>query len=146
MKILLINGPNLNFLGIRNIKQYGSISYENMIVSLKEKCEKLDIDLITYQSNHEGDIIDKLQSYYNKVDGIVINAGAFTHYSYAIRDCLEMFNCIKVEVHISNINKREEFRKHSVISEVCDASCCGFGIKGYEYAFDYVKESFLNEK
>lgn len=139
MKILLINGVNLNFLGLRDASQYGRTTYEDLMESLEKKAKELELDLESFQSNHEGDIVDKLQEVYLKgVDGIIINPGAFTHYSYAIRDALEIFTCKKIEVHISHIHKREAFRHTSVIAGVCDAQISGFGVRGYELALEYL--------
>jgi len=141
MKILLINGVNLNFLGLRDATQYGSTNYDDLINSLEKKAKELNVDLECFQSNHEGAIVDKLQEAYLKgVDAIIINPGAFTHYSYAIRDALEIFTCKKIEVHISHIHKREAFRHTSVIAPVCDAQISGFGVKGYELALEYLCE------
>ena len=140
MKVLLINGPNLNLLGIRDRKVYGAKSYEELCKELKAKADILSMELEIYQSNHEGSIIDKIQESYDKLSAIIINAGAFTHYSYAIRDALEICECLKLEVHITNIYKREDFRRKSVIAEVCDAQLCGFGLRGYEMAIDYIYE------
>lgn len=144
MKILVVNGPNLNFLGIRDKSQYGENSYEYLCEKIKEKADDLGLLVEFYQSNIEGEIINKLQEAYKEnIDGIIINPGAYTHYSYAIRDCLEVFTCPKVEVHISNIHKREEFRHKSVIAPVCNGQICGLGILGYNLALEYV---VLNSK
>lgn len=141
MKILVINGPNLNFLGIRDKKQYGENSYEYLCEEMKKEGERLGLELEFFQSNVEGLIIDRLQkAYMENISGIVINPGAYTHYSYAIRDCLEVFTCPKVEVHISNIHKREEFRHKSVTALVCDGQICGLGILGYNLALKYISE------
>ena len=142
MKILLINGVNLNFLGLRDASKYGRTTYEDLMGSLEKKAKELESDLECFQSNHEGAIVDKLQEAYLKgVDGIIINPGAFTHYSYAIRDALEIFTCKKIEVHISHIHKREAFRHTSVIAAVCDAQISGLGVKGYEFALEYLCEN-----
>lgn len=139
MKVLVINGPNINFLEYRDKKQYGHNSYENLCEIIESKAKELNFEIEIFQSNSEGLIIDKLQQAYNEnISAIIINAGAFSHYSYAIRDCLEIFDCKKIEVHISNIHKREEFRHHSVISKVCDAQLVGFGIYGYILALEYL--------
>lgn len=132
MKILVINGPNLNMLGIREPEIYGSKTYEDLVSLIKEEASKLNIDVELFQSNHEGAIIDKIhQSYFDKVSGIIINPGAYTHYSYAISDAIKsvMINC--VEVHLSDITKREEFRKVSVISSSCIKTIYGKGFDGY---------------
>ena len=140
MKILVINGPNLNFLGIRDKKIYGSESYENLVLMLHEYAGNMGVSLECFQSNHEGDIIDRIQKAYSDgTDGIVINPGAYTHYSYAIRDALDSYHTIpKVEVHISDINKREDFRKISVVSPVCDETVIGEGLKGYIHAMEHI--------
>ncbi len=121
MKILVINGPNLNFLGIREKNIYGNENYEYLVNMINEYCKSKNIEVECYQSNHEGAIIDKIQeAYFNGTDGIVINPGAYTHYSYAIRDALASVSHIKkIEVHISNVNEREEFRHTSVTETVC---------------------------
>ncbi|MBR5578541.1 MAG: type II 3-dehydroquinate dehydratase [Lachnospiraceae bacterium] len=139
MKILVINGPNLNFLGIREKGIYGTMNYEGLVQLLEEKGKETGNEVIVFQSNHEGAIIDRIQeAYFDKTDGIVINPGAFTHYSYAIRDALASVEIPKVEIHISDITKREEFRKISVTKEVCDKQIYGKGIQGYLEAIDYL--------
>ena len=140
MKILVINGPNLNFLGIREKNIYGNENYEYLVNMINEYCKSKNIEVECYQSNHEGAIIDKIQeAYFNGTDGIVINPGAYTHYSYAIRDALASVSHIKkIEVHISNVNEREEFRHTSVTVPVCVGQICGFGWKGYLLALEAV--------
>ena len=141
MKILVINGPNLNFLGIREKGIYGSESYESLIAGLKAKAENDGIELEYFQDNGEGPIIDRIQkAYYDKVDGIVINPGAYAHYSIAIRDALASIEVPKIEVHISNVYKREEFRHTSVITPVCTGEILGLGLQGYFLAIDALKE------
>lgn len=141
MKILVINGPNLNFLGIREKGIYGSESYETLLARLEAKAEAEGIELECFQNNSEGAIIDRIQqAYYEKVDGIVINPGAYAHYSIAIRDALASVDVPKIEVHISNVYKREEFRHTSVITPVCDGEILGLGLNGYLLAMDAVKE------
>ena len=130
MKILIINGPNLNLLGTRAPEIYGSVSMEDYLSDLKD--EFSGDDIFYYQSNIEGELINRLQE--DNYDAVVINPGAFTHYSYAISDCLKNIKLPKIEVHISNIYKREEFRKKSVTAESCDAVISGFGMKGYRLA------------
>lgn len=130
MKIVIINGPNLNLLGTREPEIYGSVSMESYLSDLKN--EFIDDELFYFQSNIEGELINRLQE--DNFDAVVINPGAFTHYSYAISDCLKNINKPKVEIHISNIYKREEFRKKSVTAESCDAVISGFGMKGYKLA------------
>ena len=130
MKVLIINGPNLNLLGTREPEIYGSISMEDYLEILKS--EFTSHELHYYQSNIEGELINRLQE--DDFDAIVINPGAFTHYSYAIADCLKNIQKQKVEVHISNIYKREEFRQKSVTAACTDAVLSGFGIDGYRLA------------
>lgn len=131
-KVLVINGPNLNMLGVREPGVYGTVSLSTIIQGLNELAETLSIELESFQSNHEGDIIDKIHEAFGTKDGIVINPGAFTHYSYAIRDALSTVQLPTVEVHISNIHKREEFRHHSVTAPVVIGQISGFGAQSYE--------------
>lgn len=139
MKILVINGPNLNFLGIREPSVYGKQDYKYLVNMIEEKAKEENIEVECFQSNHEGAIIDKLQeSYFDGTDGIVINPGAFTHYSYAIRDALASIIVPKVEIHISDISQREAFRQISVTKEVCDMQICGRGLNGYLEAIDFL--------
>lgn len=139
MKLLLLNGPNLNFLGIREKGVYGNEDYGYLVRMMKEKAEREGHELDIYQSNFEGGLIDKIQeAYYNGTEGIIINPGAFTHYSYALRDALSSVEIPKVEVHISNVHKREEFRQLSVTAPVCDGQVLGLGLKGYALAMNYL--------
>ena len=141
MKILVINGPNLNFLGIREKGIYGSESYDTLIARLRAKAEAEGIELECFQDNSEGAIIDRIQkAYFDEVDGIIINPGAYAHYSIAIRDALASVTVPKIEVHISNVYKREEFRHTSVITPVCDGEILGLGLNGYLLAMDAMKE------
>ena len=140
MKILVINGPNLNFLGIREPEIYGKNTYKDLCDMIYEKCNKENITVEIYQSNNEGDIVSKIQeAYFEKVDGIVINPAAYTHTSVAILDALKAVSIPCVEVHISDINEREEFRKLSYVSLVADMQIKGHGFKGYLEAIDYLK-------
>ncbi len=132
MKILIINGPNLNLLGQRETNHYGEISFEDYLESLEEA---YDCDVDYFQSNHEGEIIDSLQD--SDHDGVIINAGGYTHTSVAIRDCIKSIDVPVVEVHISNIAARESFRHESLISPVAVGCIFGFGLKGYEMALDF---------
>ena len=135
-RVALIHGPNLNFLGIRNPQIYGGDTLETINQELMHEAKEFDIALEVFQSNHEGEIIDYIQACYkNKIDGIIINGGAFTHYSYAIRDAIESVSIPTIEVHLSNINSREEFRKESVIAPVCIGQICGFGKYSYILGF-----------
>lgn len=146
-KILVINGPNLNFLGIREKTIYGNEDYDYLVNMINTYAIEKGIKTECYQSNHEGAIIDRLQqAYFEKVDGIVINPGAYTHYSYAIRDALSSITiCPKIEIHISDVNEREEFRHISVTEPACDGQIVGKGLKGYLMAIDRILE-ILGEK
>lgn len=139
MKILVINGPNLNFLGIRNPDVYGKEDYDFLLDKIRAHCREVEVEVDFYQSNHEGDIIDRLQqAYHEGIEGIVINPGAYTHYSYAIRDAISSVSIDTVEVHISDIHKREDFRKVSVTEDVCVAQISGKGLDGYAEGIDYL--------
>ena len=141
MKILVINGPNLNFLGIREKKIYGTRDYQYLLDLIDKKAKETGDDIQVFQSNHEGAIIDRIQdAYYDGTNGIVINPGAYTHYSYAIRDALASVDIPKVEVHISDITSREEFRKISVTAPVCNKQIYGKGLDGYLQAIDFLRE------
>ena len=130
-KILFINGPNLNLLGEREQSQYGTITFEELKDICLKKSNELNIKLEFIQSNIEGEIVTWIQKAKENYDGIIINAAAFTHTSVAIRDALQIFNKSKIEVHISNIYNREEFRKKSLISDVVDGGIFGLGSNGY---------------
>ena len=130
MKILIVNGPNLNLLGTREPEIYGNVSMDQYLNELREEFSEHEI--LYYQSNVEGEIINRLQE--NDFESLVINPGAFTHYSYAIADCLKNISQPKIEVHISNIYKREEFRQKSVTAANADGILSGFGLKGYRLA------------
>jgi 3-dehydroquinate dehydratase-2 len=139
MKILVINGPNLNFLGIREPGIYGTQDYNYLLRMLEDYSKEKKFELETFQSNHEGAIIDRIQqAYFDKVDGIVINPGAYTHYSYAIHDALASVTMKKIEIHISNVNERESFRHVSVTLPACDGQVVGEGLKGYLTAIDKI--------
>jgi len=138
-RLLVINGPNLNFLGIREKAVYGTQTYQDLLNLIAKKGIESGIAIEVYQSNHEGAIIDKLQAaYFDGTDGIVINPGAYSHYSYAIRDALACLNVPKVEVHISNIMERETFRRISVTAPACDKQIYGQGLDGYLQAIDFI--------
>lgn len=130
-KVLVIHGPNLNLLGEREPGVYGSTSFETLNGMIMDEAGKLGLECEIFQSNHEGAIIDKLHDARKSFDGVVINAGAYTHYSYAIHDAIHDIKIPVVEVHISNIHAREGFRSHSVISPVCAGTIAGFGINSY---------------
>ena len=137
MNILVINGPNLNFLGIREPAQYGTENYATLCSRLEELAAEKGDTLSIFQNNSEGAIIDRIQAAYSDgTEGIIINPGAYTHYSYAIRDALASITVPKIEVHISNIHKREEFRHTSVTAPVCDGQIVGLGINGYFLAVE----------
>jgi 3-dehydroquinate dehydratase-2 len=143
MKILVMNGPNLNFLGIREKNIYGTQNYDALVKMIREKAAQTGCEIEIWQSNHEGAMIDKIQeAYYNGTDGIVINPGAYTHYSYAIHDALKSVEQIKkVEIHISDITSREEFRKVSVTAPACDRQIYGHGLEGYLEAIDWILQN-----
>ena len=141
MKLLVINGPNLNFLGIREKSVYGTQDYQYLLDMIAKKAKESGNDITVFQSNHEGGIIDRIQeAYFDGTQGIVINPGAYTHYSYAIRDALASITVPKVEIHISDITKREEFRRISVTAPVCDKQIYGQGLEGYLQAIDFILE------
>jgi len=140
MKLIIINGPNLNLLGIREKEIYGETSFEEYLSTLKSKFK--DIELEFFQSNHEGELIEKIQEVGFSYEGIIINAGGFTHTSVALRDAIASVSSPAIEVHISNILNREDFRKKSFLSDVCKGIISGLGLKGYEFAIDY----FLSQK
>lgn len=145
-KLLVINGPNINFLGIREKGIYGSQNYDTLVSMINDKAKELGVEVEVFQSNSEGGIIDRIQkAYYENIDGIVINPGAYTHYSIAIRDALgSIKNIPKIEVHISNVHKREEFRHTSVTVPVCNGQVVGLGLKGYLYAMQAVLDISRN--
>lgn len=139
MKVIIINGPNLNLLGKRETNVYGQQDFESYFDSLLEKFS--DFDLEYFQSNHEGAILDKIHEVGFDYDGIVINAGALTHTSIAIADAIKAIKCPVVEVHISNVYQREEFRHHSYLSAVCVGMLSGFGLDGYRMALSHLEGS-----
>jgi 3-dehydroquinate dehydratase-2 len=130
-KVLVINGPNLNMLGIREPEVYGETSLDAINTRVASEAEVMRIDVEFFQSNSEGEIIDAIHSAHGEADGIILNAGAYTHYSYAIRDAVASVDAPCVEVHLSNIYSRDDFRKTSVIAPVCIGQISGFGIKSY---------------
>lgn len=134
MKIQIVNGPNLNLLGVREPGIYGSESFESYLSKLREQYP--DVEIEYYQSNVEGELINKIQEVGFSFDGIVLNAGAYTHTSIALHDCIRAIKCPVVEVHISNVHQREEFRHHSYISAVCKGVVCGFGLNSYRLAIE----------
>ena len=139
MKILIINGPNINFLGIREPNIYGKNTYGDLVDLIKSHAEKIGISAEFFQSNHEGAIVDAIQkAYYDKVDAIVINPAAYTHTSVAIADALKAVSIPAVEVHISDVNKRESFRQISYVRDVCKKTISGKGFDGYLEAMDFL--------
>lgn len=137
MKILVLNGPNLNMLGIREPEVYGKQTYQDLCELINNYCNEKNIEITIYQSNHEGDLVDQIQkAYYDKVDGIVINPAAYTHTSIALLDALKSVSIPCVEVHISDVSKREDFRQVSYIRSACIKSIIGKGFNGYLLAID----------
>lgn len=142
MKILIMNGPNLNLLGVREPGIYGNNSFESYLPQLKERYP--DTELEYYQSNIEGEMINKLQEVGFTYDGVVLNAGAYTHTSVALHDCIRSLRCPVIEVHISNVHTREEFRHHSYLSPACKGVICGFGLDSYRLGVEALIESKKN--
>lgn len=140
MKILVINGPNINMLGIREPAIYGSASYKDLCEMIKKHCDKKGIEVELYQSNHEGDLVDKIQAAYGVFDGIVINPAAYTHTSVALLDAVKSVQIPTVEVHISDPDTRDEFRKISYIRLACVNTIKGQGFNGYLQAIDFLSE------
>ena len=139
MKILVLNGPNLNMLGIREPDIYGASTYDDLISMITAHCEEKGIEVKCLQSNHEGDLVDYIQqAYFDKVDGIVINPGAYTHTSVALLDALKAVQIPAVEVHISKVNEREAFRQVSYVSYYCSKTITGKGFDGYIEAIDFL--------
>ena len=137
MKILVINGPNLNMLGIREPAIYGDRSFSALEKFIRDSAAELSLEVSLFQSNHEGEIVDIIQSAYGVFDGIVINPAAYTHTSVAILDALKAVGIPTVEVHLSDITEREEFRQHSFVSLVAKKTICGLGFEGYKKALEY---------
>ena len=141
MKILVINGPNLNMLGIREPNIYGAETFLALEEFIRSSAKELSLDVTLYQSNHEGAIVDVIQAAYKNYDGIIINPAAYTHTSVAILDALKAVAIPTVEVHLSDINSREEFRRHSYVSLVAKKTICGLGFEGYREALKYFAEN-----
>lgn len=137
-KILIINGPNINMLGIREPEIYGSNTYEGLVSQINKWAKELGCEVECFQSNHEGAIVDKIQSAYGRFDGIVINPAAYTHTSVAILDALKAVGITAAEIHISDINEREEFRHHSYAGMACQAHFIGLGFEGYKKGMEYI--------
>ncbi|MDT8716376.1 type II 3-dehydroquinate dehydratase [Clostridium sp. 19966] len=144
MKLLVLNGPNINFIGIREKSIYGNKDYSYLCKIINEEAEKNNIDVSIKQSNIEGEIINFIQEAYDNYDGIIINPGAYTHYSYAIYDALKSVNIPIIEVHISNIHSRDEFRKKSVTAAAAVGIISGFGLNGYLMAINAFLEMIIN--
>lgn len=140
MKLLVLNGPNLNMLGIREPDIYGRTTYADLVKYIEEVCAREGIDVECLQSNHEGQLVDWIQGAYQRVDGIVMNPAAYTHTSVAILDALKAVGLPAVEIHISNIYEREEFRHHSYPGMACVKTIYGHGVKGYEEAILFLKD------
>ena len=140
MKILVINGPNLNMLGIREPDHYGKETYADLIAKIQRYCEKKGAEVELFQSNHEGALVDKIQSAYQNADGIVINPGAYTHTSIALLDAVKLVDIPTVEVHISKVEEREDFRQISYIRLACAKTITGHGTDGYLEAIDFLIE------
>lgn len=140
MKILVINGPNLNMLGIREPDHYGKETYNDLVAKIRRHCDEKCIDVECFQSNHEGDLVDAIQNAYGNADGIVINPGAYTHTSIAILDAVKSVSIPTVEVHISKVEDREDFRQVSYIRLACVKTITGHGTDGYLEAIDFLAE------
>ena len=140
MKILVINGPNINMLGIREPEHYGKETYSDLVSKIQKHCDMKNVDVKIFQSNHEGDLVDEVQNAYSNADGIVINPGAYTHTSIAILDAVKSVNIPTVEVHISKVEEREDFRQISYIRLACIKTITGHGTDGYLEAIDYLIE------
>jgi len=141
MKLLVINGPNLNMLGIREKHLYGADTYETLVQLIEDTAKRLQVEVEIFQSNHEGVLVDKIQEAYGKIDGIVINPAAYTHTSVAILDALKAVSIPAVEVHITDVSKREEFRHISYAGMACQAHFIGLGLQGYVKAMEYIVEN-----
>lgn len=145
MKLLVINGPNLNLLGLREPDIYGNRDYAALQRFIREVCEREDIQVEIFQSNHEGAIVDRIQQAYGEMDGIVINPAAYTHTSVAILDALKAVRLPAVEVHLSNVSEREPFRQISYAGMACVKTYAGFGFDGYERAILFLKDYLKNQ-
>lgn len=141
MRVLVIHGPNLNLLGRREPEIYGHLTLGDINSMIEEKAAEHSLEVEIFQSNHEGAIVEKLHEHYGRSDYLVINPAAFTHYSIAIRDAVLAVGLKTIEVHLSNIHSREDFRKKSVIADIAVGQICGLGYRGYLMALDYIKEA-----
>lgn len=142
MKLLIINGPNLNMLGIREKHLYGAQDYAALCDYLRAQAERLGVEAELFQSNHEGAIVDRIQQAYQSIDGIVINPAAYTHTSVAILDALKAVSIPACEVHLTDVNAREDFRKISYVRLACDKTFSGYGFEGYRMAMEYLVETY----
>ena len=141
MKILVLNGPNLNMLGIRQPEIYGSTSYNDLVAMIQREADSMGVEVSFFQSNHEGALVDAIQqAYFDKVDGIIINPAGYTHTSVAILDAVKAVAIPTVEVHISDMDGREDFRRHSYVRAACVKTICGHGLRGYCMAAEFLKE------
>lgn len=144
MKILILNGPNLNLLGVREPSFYGKFNLDDLIMDLENRAQSLGVEISHFQSNSEGALIDQIHKAREKFHGIIFNPGAFSHYSYALRDAISAVELPVIEVHISNINARESFRNLSVIAPVCLGQISGLGLEGYGLALEYLVKYLSN--
>ena len=142
MKLLVLNGPNLNFLGIREPDIYGRQTYADLEAFVRSAAEEYGVEVELYQSNHEGNLVDKIQWAYGKMDGIIINPAAYTHTSVAILDALKAVALPAVEIHLSDVNPRETFRHISYAGLACEKSFIGLGFEGYRLAIQYLKQKY----
>lgn len=138
MKLLVINGPNLNMLGIREKNLYGARDFNALCQFIRDTAKEMNVEVELYQSNHEGDLVDCIQGAYQRIDGIVINPGAYTHTSVALLDALKAVSIPACEVHLTDVNAREEFRKISYVRLACEKTFTGFGFDGYKMAMEYL--------
>lgn len=146
MKILVLNGPNINMLGIREPNLYGTETYETLVQKIKRYCDEKGIETAFFQSNHEGALVDKIQEAFGVFDAIVMNPAAYTHTSVALLDALKAVKIPTVEVHISDVSKREDFRRMSFVRAACFKTICGLGTDGYLRAVDAIAELLGEEK
>ena len=142
MKLLVINGPNLNMVGIREKHLYGARDFDALCAFVREQAAKLGVEVELYQSNHEGDLVDCIQAAYQRIDGIVINPGAYTHTSVALLDAIKAVSIPACEVHLTDVNAREEFRRISYVRLACDKTFAGYGFDGYRMAMEYLVEKY----
>ena len=142
MKLLVINGPNLNMVGIREKHLYGAQDFDALCAFVRKTAAELGVEVELYQSNHEGDLVDCIQAAYQRIDGIVINPGAYTHTSVALLDAVKAVSIPTCEVHLTDVNAREDFRKISYIRLACEKTFAGYGFDGYKMAMEYLVEKY----